>query len=44
MSSSWKPSSLYALIFWANSISWRTGGPNGSEPVLMFQGPNENRY
>ena len=28
----------------AYSISWRTVGPNGSAPVLMFQGPNEKRY
>src|SRR4051812_32285220 len=49
MSSSWNwtasnPSFLYALIFRENSISLRAGGPNGSAPVLMFQGPNEKRY
>src|SRR6266404_8073107 len=48
-SSSWnctpsKPRFLYSRIFWANSTSRRTGGPNGSAPVLMFQGPNVKRY
>src|SRR5262249_2983711 len=34
----------YALSLRAKSSSFRTGGPNGSAPVLMFHGPNEKRY
>src|SRR6266545_2526285 len=48
-SSSWnctpsKPSFLYSRIFEANATSLRTGGPNGSAPVLMFHGPKVNLY
>ena len=35
---------LVRLELRAYSISLRTGGPNGSAPVLMFQGPKEKRY
>src|SRR6516225_2595670 len=48
-SSSWnwtpsKPSFLYSAILDAKATSLRTGGPNGSEPVLMFHGPKVKRY
>ena len=47
-SSSWnctpsKPSFLYSRILAAKATSARTGGPNGSAPVLMFQGPKVKR-
>ena len=47
-SSSWnctpsKPSFLYSRILAAKATSLRTGGPNGSAPVLMFQGPKVKR-
>src|SRR5690606_29464439 len=48
-SSSWNwipsnPRSRQALSFSSKGNGSRTGGPNGSLPSWMFQGPNENRY
>ena len=46
-SSSWnctasKPSFLYSSSFFPNAMLSRTGGPKGSAPSWMFQGPKEN--